>query len=86
MNHIKTKQQDDCSGPDLPKAGTCRFCERIIPVQTTCSLTEQGLKSAAQHVAKLHAKQAVEAALSQPVKFAGEWTCFIEHRTFHDIL
>lgn len=49
---------------------TPEFCERIIPVQITCSMTQQALTSATQRLAKLHAKQAVEASGDQLVKFA----------------
>lgn len=55
------------------RAGTLatpEFCERIIPVQITCSLTQQALTSATQRLAKLHAKQAVESSGDQLVKFA----------------
>ena len=55
-----------------------RFCERIIPVQITCSMTQQALVSAAQRLAKLHAKQAVEASGDQLVKFAGQSTIFLQ--------
>lgn len=46
------------------------FCERIIPVQTTCSMTMAALTAAAQQIAALHAAQAVQAADNQLVKFA----------------
>ena len=50
----------------------CRFCERIIPVQMTCSMTIPALTSAAKQVARLHAQKAAQAAGSHPLKFAGE--------------
>ncbi|DBB12428.1 TPA: hypothetical protein ACH3X3_005237 [Trebouxia sp. C0006] len=49
---------------------TPEFCERIIPVQITCSMIQQALTSATQRLAKLHAKQAVEASEDQLVNFA----------------
>lgn len=50
----------------------CRFCERIIPVQTTCSWSADGLKAAADNLAAWHAKAAVHAAAGIPIAFAGE--------------
>lgn len=61
----------------MTKHCVCRFCERIIPVQITCSMTQQALTSATQRLAKLHAKQAVEASEDQLVKFAGQSIIFL---------
>ena len=67
----------------MTKYCVCRFCERIIPVQITCSLTQQALTSATQRLAKLHAKQAVESSGDQLVKFAGQSTIFLRPNTVY---
>ncbi len=76
---ISNSQQWRCSAGFvcMTKSCVCRFCERIIPVQITCSMIQQALTSATQRLAKLHAKQAVEASEDQLVNFAGQSIIFL---------
>ena len=74
----------------MTKYYVCRFCERIIPVQITCSMTQQALTSATQRLAKLHAKQAVEASGHHLLKFAGQSITFLPQisvwRSFNQLI
>lgn len=66
--------------PPLPPCLLCRFCERVVPAESTCLLTSVALEAALTKVAQAYvdsiqqqqddAGGAADAAVKQPVQFA----------------